>query len=132
MGLSCYHYDAGAQSPPLKDTKVVSGTIPFLCTEAKRLLGHLLGALYLATFSLKKDLKGLPDHVTWERCRHESFGGSTTFSALLGVCGFAGYKVAVTKIRRALGHILDHGVRPNPVPDPLHLVSTALLWLALD
>ena len=124
LGLSRFQY-AGSQSPPLNAIKLVSGPVPFLRTEAKR-LGHL-PALYLATSSLKKDLKGLPDHVTWECCRHESFGGSTTFSALLGVCGIAGYKVVVTKIRRALGHILDHGVRPNPVPGPLHLISTALL-----
>jgi hypothetical protein len=41
--------------------------------------------------------------------------GSTTFLALLGVCGFAGHKAITTTVCWALGHVLDHGVKPDPV-----------------
>lgn len=112
LGLSRLVY-LGLESPPKEAIKLISGDIPYLISEARRLGSST--ALYLSSTSLSKSHTGLPKLVDWHRYRHASFGGCTTFTALLGVGGLVNYSPVVTSIRRTLGHVLDHGTKPNPV-----------------
>jgi hypothetical protein len=64
--------------------------------------------------------------IPWFRLRHVSFGGTTNYVALLGLPNIH-LKPHTTTLRRNIGHILDHGIRPNnwslakssSCPDPM-------------
>jgi hypothetical protein len=124
LGLVRIEY-LGLRSPPQDAIKLVSGAPPFLISEANR-LGRSV-ALYLSSSELKRSYKFLPKVVSWHRCRHESFGGCTTFTALLGVGGIiTGYRPVTTSIRRTIGHVLDHSVRPSPIANSTEMTSISL------
>jgi hypothetical protein len=53
----------------------------------------------------------------WTRLRHSLFGGSTLFTALVGT-NIPGFEPIKTPLRRNLGHVLDHTVRPKPSTEP--------------
>jgi hypothetical protein len=104
---------------------LVSGKPPILIAEANR-LGRS-PALYLSSLSIKERHTSLPKIVCWHRRRHESFGGCTTFTALLGVGGGdQNYKPVTTSIRRTIGHVLDYSIRPSPASNSAKHSSTVL------
>jgi hypothetical protein len=53
----------------------------------------------------------------WSRLRHSLFGGSTLFTALIGT-NIPEFSPIKTPLRRNLGHVLDHTVRPRPSQKP--------------
>jgi hypothetical protein len=53
-------------------------------------------------------------------------GGGTTFEALIGVRAITNFKPWTTQLKRTLSHVIDYGVRPNPVFNPAKLAMTLL------
>jgi hypothetical protein len=65
------------------------------------------------------------------RLTHLSFGGPTRFVTLFGSQGVEAHPVG-TQLRRSIGHVFDHGLRPELVdnPDPAaHPLAVTLDWI---
>jgi hypothetical protein len=53
--------------------------------------------------------------IKWSRLRHQTFGGATSFVALLGTLNLV-LQPQRTTLTRTVGHVLDHGIRPKTLP----------------
>jgi hypothetical protein len=109
-------------SPTLPNVRLVSGTLSFLVpyfNDTSTLVvgvvdGHFHGRLRNQRPPGIR-LMGL-NHVSWERVRHTSVGGCTTFIALFGI-NQGHISPRTTILRRTIRHFLDHSVRPAPFRD---------------
>jgi hypothetical protein len=111
LGLSRFHY-LGAELPPSKAVLLVSGSMDFLKRTQEQWRRH--GGLFLLNQPSRSKIKSNAS-MRWARLRHQTFGGATSFVALLGTLNLA-LQPQRTTLTRTVGHVLDHGIRPKTIP----------------
>ena len=66
--------------------------------------------------------------LCWMVLRHSTFGGVTHFRAMVGT-NIPGFAPVRTTLKRTIGHVLEHSVKPKWAPAPSKEPATATLRL---
>ena len=110
LAKDCVRYCAQTDEPP-GSTVLISGSYPYLKQAATQV--RLGKVLYLLDEHWKGKKTPLPSNgITWQRLKPTQFGGSTHYPVLVGTSGFT-FSPLRSALDRNIGHILDHGIRPN-------------------
>jgi hypothetical protein len=126
LGLGRIQYHGGLVAPR-GVLVLVSGSNKFL-TQAQHLFS---GSQTLFVNSSHWKGKSSVSGPAKSRLTHQSFGGPTRFVTLFGSHGVEANPVG-TQLRRCVGHVFDHGLRPEPVDssDPAtHPLAVSLDWV---
>jgi hypothetical protein len=109
LGLGRVHF--GQNRKTTEVTSLVSGSYPSLQQAASK---HKSGkTLFLLDEPWRGKTKPSPStFVSWRRLKPTQFGGSTKYPALIGWSGFD-LAPRGSKLGRTIGHVLDHGIRPD-------------------
>jgi hypothetical protein len=111
LGLSRFHY-LGTDPPPHKSVLLVSGSMDFLRRTREQWPNHQ--GLFLLDQPSRSKIKS-DASIKWSRLRHQTFGGATSFVALLGTLNLV-LQPQRTTLTRTVGHVLDQGIRPKTLP----------------
>jgi hypothetical protein len=111
LGLGRVRY-LGMEPPSHESVLLVSGSLDFLKRTQEKwpryrdlfLLDQPSRSKIKSNFSMK-----------WSRLRHQTSGGATNYVALLGTMNLA-LQPQRTTLTRTVGHILNHGIRPQTLP----------------
>jgi hypothetical protein len=123
LGLGRVAYQASFDAPAGAIT-LVSGSPVYLEASARRLAGA--PALFLCSSHWKG--RRSPSEPALLRLQHRRFGGPTHFVTLFGSQGLQARPVE-TQLRRTVGHVFDHGTRPDPVWDVSRVPPASVLTL---
>jgi hypothetical protein len=111
LGLGLVRY-LGAEPPSHETVLLVSGSLDFLKRTQEQWPRHR--SLFLLDQPSRSKIKSSVS-MKWSRLRHQTFGGATNYVALLGTMNLA-IQPQRTTLTRTVGHILDHGIRPQTLP----------------
>jgi hypothetical protein len=113
LGVGRMHYGDKYPAPEGIIT-LLSGSYPFLQHAASSLTPERTLLLLDEPWRGKTTPK-FSNGVTWRRFKPAQFGGSTSYPVLLGSSGFT-LSPRLSILSRSIGHILDHGIRPDHLP----------------
>jgi hypothetical protein len=107
------------------DMILISGSVAFIQHHARVSPNRILA---VSTNHVRSKITKHFDTFWWFHLRHSTFGGSTTFQALVGT-NVKNFEPERTAIWRNVGHVLDHSNRPRPAsgPDAPGILASCLL-----
>jgi hypothetical protein len=111
LGLGRVQY-LGTEPPSHESVLLVSGSLDFLKRTQEKWPRHR--GLFLLDQPSRSKIKSNVS-MKWSRLRHQTFRGATNYVALLGTMNLA-LQPQRTTLTRTVGHILDHGIRPQTLP----------------
>ena len=114
------HYKGGSPTPK-GATTLISGSYPFLQGTTSSLKDGR--SLLLLDEPWHGKTPKCSETVTWRRFKPVHFGGSTLYPVLMGSSGFI-FAPKVSILARSIGHVIDHGIRPDPLATPVSSLLT--------
>jgi hypothetical protein len=111
IGLGKVHYSNLTHPNPQSSSDVVliSGSFAYIRKHSQAATNPML---VLCKDHIRGKVSKFGGTFRWFHLQHASFGGSTLFKAFLGT-NIGTFQPELTKLRRTIAHILDHGIRPT-------------------
>lgn len=102
---------------------LISGSQRFLSDWASAIPSTIPCVALLETQTRKRGRLRIPGFETWHELPHSRVGGTSMYKAVFGIRGIPRWKIPVS-VSRSLGHILDHGIKPNYLSGPDRVLTT--------